>query len=163
MNDLKLYYHEDIDRWTVGSSPIPHGSFEAEEDARCVLNGLIKARDRAERMKASKKEENQNERRRHPSGCTGVTWNCTCHKWQACICWDGKIKVKYFKDLRDAVDYRHKMAAAKKRHDAGVKKAYAKRVAKDKAETRAWKEKKRAKRRLSATLYHDILAERKKY
>ena len=163
MDDLQLYYHQDIDRWTVGPSPIPHGSFEEWEHAETVLAGLIRARDRAERIKASIKEETQADRARHQSGCVGVTWHCPCHKWQANICWEGKSKVKYFKDLRDAVDYRHKIAAAKKRHDAGVKKAYAKRVAKDKAETRAWKEKKREKKRLNANLYRDILRDRKKY
>ena len=163
MNDLKLYYHEDINRWTVGPSPIPRGSFEAEEDARCVLDGLIKAKARAERIKACTKEENHNERRRHQSGCVGVTWNVNVRKWQACIYIDGRSKVKYFKDLQDAVDYRHLRAAAKKRHDVGVKKAYAKRVANDKAETKAWKEKKREKKRLNAHLYRDILRDRKKY
>ena len=160
---LYLAYHKKVGRWTIGPSYVPHGFFEAEEDAQGVLDKLLKIEARAERIRACTREENQDERARHQSGCVGVTWNCRVHDWQACITVDGIAKVKHFKHLSDAVHHRRKLEAAKKQHDIRVRAAYKKRVAKDKAATRAWKEKKREKKRLNAHLYRDILRDRKKY
>ena len=160
---LYLQYHKDTERWTIGPSYVPYGRFEAKEDAQSVLDDLLKEEARASRIRASIREENQDERARHQSGCTGVTWNVNVRKWQACICIDGRSKVKYFDNLSTAVHCRRKMVAARKQHNAYKAKRKAKekaKAAKDKALAKQQKHEISVKK---STLLHDILAERKKY
>ena len=162
--DHRIYYHEDIDRWTVGPSPIPHGYLEKKEYAEAALIGVMKGEEREKKEAYRNRAKLTSERESHRSGVPGVTWNIKYHKWQAYIYYHGQPRfLGWFDDMKKAITCRRQAEARKRRTlacSARSKEKAAIKAAEDKALTKAAKHEETIKR---SHLYRDILRERKKY
>jgi len=112
----KLYYHEEINRWTVGPSPIPHGYFEGEDTAKAIYEGLKEHQIAADRKLIEKDIARAQERSQHKSGCVGVSWDTTTQKWAASIYMKGKQhQLGKFDSLKRAISTRHEAERRKSR------------------------------------------------
>ena len=112
----KLYYHEEINRWTVGPSPIPHGYIEGEDTAVIMLESARAQRIKQDQELVAKDIARERERSQHQSGCVGVSWDTTTQKWAASIYMKGKQhQLGKFESLKHAISARHEAERRKSR------------------------------------------------